>query len=163
MTPRRGLLAVGLVAAALAVLLLGAAVISRAAPQSRADQVEAIAAELRCPTCQALSVADSRSDAAAEIRRQIHALLAEGLTADEVKQHFADRYGEWILLSPTSPGAWLVPAIVTLAAVAALALWLRRAHPGSDAGSASGEAVAERGPDDRYRERVRDELEALDA
>lgn len=163
MTARRGFFVLGLATAALAAVLMGAAVISRAVPQSRAEQVEAIAAELRCPTCQALSVADSRSDAATEIRRQIDALLAEGLTADEVKRHFVDRYGEWILLSPTSPGAWLVPAIVTLLAIAALAIWLRRERPEPGSGNESDGRVVERGPDERYRERVRDELEALDA
>lgn len=144
--------------AAAGALLVGLA-LSRAAPATRAEQVESIAAELRCPTCQALSVADSQSDAAAEMRRQIGALLDEGRSPDEVKRHFVDRYGEWILLSPTSPAAWVIPAAATLAALAALAVWLRRGDRVSPfAGASAGPA-----PDDRNRQRVRDELEALDA
>ena len=130
-------------------------------PLSRAAQVEAIASELRCPSCQALSVADSPSGAAAEMRRQIDALLAEGRTPDEVKQHFVDRYGEWILLAPTSPAAWVVPVLITVAALAGLAVWLRR-RPAAG-GAAEAPDSSPRRAEDRYRERVRDELEALDA
>src|SRR5438477_641106 len=69
----------------------------------------------------------SRSTSATEIRRQIDTQLSAGRSADQVKQSFVDRYGEWILLSPAAPIAWLLPVGVLLAAIVMLALWLGRA------------------------------------
>ena len=159
-------------AALVAVLAIGAVAMLRpAAPLTAAEQADAIAAELRCPTCESLSVADSPSAPAAEIRRQIAVLLAEGRTAAEVKRHFVDRYGEWILLAPSAPLAWLVPPLVIAVGGMALVVWLRRNAP-SRAEPPDGPTHADATGTDpatspsvpaRYRDRVREELEAMDA
>ena len=119
-----------------------------------AERTDALAGELRCPDCQGLSVADSQTAAAREIRRQVDELVASGATDDEVRAHFVDRYGEWILLGPRVPAFWLLPLIVVLAGTAALVLWLR--------GGRSLEATPPE-PTDAARRRVREEAEALDA
>jgi cytochrome c-type biogenesis protein CcmH len=148
-----------LVAAAAAVALAAVLTVGalRPATANRAEQARAIAAELRCPDCQALSVADSPTQAAAEIRRQIDEMLDAGRSPDEIRAHFVDRYGEWILLAPASPVAWLVPPLALAAAGALLAAWLvrrpYRAGPRTETPSTSQAA----------RERVREEAEALDA
>ncbi|HJT64391.1 MAG TPA: cytochrome c-type biogenesis protein CcmH, partial [Candidatus Limnocylindria bacterium] len=68
----------GLVVAA---LVVGALLVLRpATPPTQADQARAIAAELRCPDCAGLSAADSPTQAAAEIRREVEAQLAAGRT-----------------------------------------------------------------------------------
>ena len=130
-----------------------------AAP-TQAEVAHQIAGDLRCPDCQGLSVADSSSASAVEIRRQIDAQLTAGRSPDEVKQSFVDRYGEWILLSPTAPIAWLLPFGVLLAAIAVLAVWIVRARkPGARTDAASGmDRVSE-----AQRARAREEAEALDA
>ena len=120
-----------------------------AAP-SQAELAHQIAADLRCPDCQGLSVADSSSASATEIRRQIDAQLSAGRSADQVKQSFVDRYGEWILLSPAAPIAWLLPVGVLLA------LWIGRAGRPERPGAVP--AVSE-----MDRARAREEAEALDA
>ena len=120
-----------------------------------AQRVDALAAELRCPDCQGLSVADSQTASAREIRRQIAELVDAGASDDEVRAHFVDRYGEWILLAPTSPVAWVLPFVALVAGVAALAAWLARRRP---APVADGSTV-----DDETRRRLHDEVEALDA
>jgi cytochrome c-type biogenesis protein CcmH len=145
---------------ALGALLAMAAVVALLAlrPGSAPTQAEVahqIAADLRCPDCQGLSVADSSSASALEIRRQIDAQLSAGRSADQVKQSFVDSYGQWILLAPASPIAWLLPLVVLLAAVAVLAVWVARARgPAASAGA----PVTE-----RDRARAREEAEALDA
>jgi cytochrome c-type biogenesis protein CcmH len=122
---------------------------------SDAARTDALAAELRCPDCQGLSVADSQTAAAREIRRQIGELVAADATAEEVRAHFADRYGEWILLAPTSPIAWVLPFALLVVGVAALGAWLlRRGH----APATGTEAV-----DEDVRRRLHEEAEALDA
>jgi cytochrome c-type biogenesis protein CcmH len=121
---------------------------------SNADRTDALAAELRCPDCQGLSVADSQTATAREIRRQIDELLASGATDAAVRAHFVDRYGEWILLAPTSPIAWILPFMALALVVAALGTWLVRRRPAPAATATVDEAT---------RRRIHDEAEALDA
>jgi cytochrome c-type biogenesis protein CcmH len=142
-----------------ALLALGAlalvAALGPAPLPTQAEQAARIAAELRCPDCQALSVAESQTAAAGAIRRQISELLAAGRTPEQVRQHFVDRYGEWILLAPTSPLVWLLPAAAVLLGIGLLAWWLRRG------GSVVPAAPPPTGG--ALRERIRDEVEQLDA
>lgn len=123
-------------------------------PASDAGRTDALAAQLRCPDCQGLSVADSQTVSAREIRRQIGELVAGGATDDEVRAHFVDRYGEWILLAPTSPVAWVLPFAVLALGLVGLATWLIRRRPRAAAGAPIDEAT---------RRRLHDEAEALDA
>ena len=120
-----------------------------------AERTDALAAELRCPDCQGLSVSDSQTAAAREIRRQIDELLAAGATDDEVRAHFTSRYGEWILLAPSAPLLWLIPFAAVIAGLLALAAWLVRRRPRA--------ATAPAPLTDRQRRRLHDEAEALDA
>jgi cytochrome c-type biogenesis protein CcmH len=144
-------LAAGALVALAALLGVGAL---RASPATRAAQAAELAAELRCPDCAGVSVAESPTRPAAEIRRQIGQLLDEGRTPDEVRQHFVDRYGEWILLAPRPAVAWLVPVLALVAAVAILVAWLRPRSPTRSSGEQT--AAAD-------RQRLHDEAEALDA
>jgi cytochrome c-type biogenesis protein CcmH len=146
--------------AAVALLALGGLLALQltwpSAPPSPAEQAAQLAAELRCPDCQALSVAESRTLAAEAIRREIAEQLAAGRTPHEVRDHFVARYGQWILLQPTDPLIWVLPVAALLLGAAVFGWWLR----GSLRGRAS--ADVERAASDEERRRVRDELEALD-
>jgi cytochrome c-type biogenesis protein CcmH len=124
---------------------------------TRAETAAAIAAELRCPDCQSLSVADSHTPSAVEIRREIDELLAGGASPDGVRQHFTERYGDWILLAPRSPLAWALPFLAILVGVGLLVIWLR---PWVRAGHGA-VTTQPAGPDAQLRQ-VRDEAEALD-
>lgn len=143
-----------------ALLALGALVALEAlrpdAPLTAAEQAQRIAAELRCPDCQSLSVAESQTAAAAAIRTQIVELLAAGRSPDQVRRHFVERYGEWILLEPTAPIAWWLPVVALLAGIGLLAAWLLRG------GRAESEAVPAPSSE-AARRQVRDEVEQLDA
>jgi cytochrome c-type biogenesis protein CcmH len=145
-----GLAAVAGVAIA-AILLIGGA--------PAADQADAIARELRCPDCQALSVADSPTASAAEIRRQIDALLASGESPDAIRAHFVARYGEWILLAPSAPAWWILPLAVVILGAAALLAWLAVAARRAPEGVAAHDPA----PDGGTRRRIREDAEALDA
>ena len=147
----RGVLPAVAVGAALA---LGAMLAILWLSPAGTDRADALASELRCPDCQGLSVADSQTASAREIRRQVDELVAAGATDDEVRAHFVDRYGQWILLAPSSPAAWILPFVAVAAGVALLAAWLVRRRPGHP------EQVA---LDDETRRRLHEEAEALDA
>ena len=147
-------IAVGLALAA--ATLVAVVTMDSDAGRTPTERSAALARELRCPDCQGLSIADSPTASAVEIRRQIDELLAGGASDDEVRRHFVDRYGEWILLAPTAPFTWLLPFGVVLAGAALLLVWLRR-RSGSPADPPDSAVSA------AQRRRLRDEVEAIDA
>ena len=89
-----------------------------------------IASELRCPVCQGLSVADSTSPTAQNMRADIERRLDEGQSRAEIVDAYVARYGEWILLRPRPTGlamlAWGGPAAIAAAGGIALATAFRR-------------------------------------
>ena len=93
------------------------------------DQTRAIASELRCVVCQNLSVADSPSDTAQEMRAIIRDQVAAGKSPQQIKDYFVSKYGEWVLLAPTTKGfslfAWVLPYIVLIAGLALGVMFLR--------------------------------------
>ena len=138
--------------------LAAVALLRPAEPPTLAEQAHQLAAELRCPDCQVLSVAQSHTAAAAAIRSEIRDLLAAGQSVDAVRAHFVASYGEWILLSPTAPIAWWLPVAAFLGGAALLTIRLRQ---GRSRPEPAGTAATP--PDADLRARVRAELEELDA
>lgn len=71
--------------------------------------------ELRCPNCQSQNLAGSNSIIAADLRREVHRLLQEGLTDQQITEHMINRYGDYILyrpqLKPETALLWLAPII----------------------------------------------------
>lgn len=141
--PRGSWLAWALLGALVVTALLGVlmAVMPGTEPTAE-EQSRAIAAELRCPDCAGLSAADSPTQAAGEIRRQVDEMLAAGLSPDEIKASFVARYGPWILLTPPGAAPWLVPLAATALGTIILAWWLlrpgrARAHPAAESGPAA--------------------------
>jgi cytochrome c-type biogenesis protein CcmH len=158
---RRWLLPLAVVGlAALGVMLL-VMMLQPAPTLTTNEQAQLLAGELRCPDCQALSVAESHTAAADAIRAEITKQLAGGRSVEAVRQHFVDRYGQWILLEPADPPIWLLPLVVVAIGVGLFAWWLR-ARPTDETDAGGGETGGETAPDDEARRAVRDELEALD-
>ena len=92
---------------------------------SAADRAHDIAAGLRCPVCLNLSVADSPSRLAGEMRSEIATRLREGQSPEQIRAFFIDRYGEWILLEPPRRGLnWIPWAVPIVALVVGVAVWV---------------------------------------
>lgn len=133
-------------------------------PPPPADRVQQLAYDigvhLRCPVCQGLSVADSTSPAAVAMQNRVRELVAAGYDEAQIKAFFVERYGEWILLEPTTEGLnlliWLLPGIgVGLGVAWAAATMLQwRKEPDDDLPSDRGAL-----PKDRYEQRLLAELE----
>ncbi len=94
------------------------------------DQAHLLAAELRCPVCQNLSVADSPSEMANQMRDLIREKIQQGESPDQIRTYFVSRYGEWILLAPKRQGfnwvAWLLPFGAILVGVGVIGWVVRR-------------------------------------
>src|SRR5437879_10647824 len=100
---------------AAALLAIAATLVLAARPhEATADErVDRITAELRCPVCQGLSVKDSGSETARQMRDLVTQRVQQGRTDAEIEAEFRGAYGDWILLSPPfaswSGIVWLVP------------------------------------------------------
>ena len=106
-----------------------------AAQQSPADSVlEArtaeVAAQLRCPVCQGLSIQDSPSELSQQMRAVVKDQLRAGKSPDEVKAYFISKYGEWILLEPKPRGfnvlVYALPVALVLAGLGVIAMAVRK-------------------------------------
>lgn len=92
-------------------------------------QVREVASSLRCPVCLALSIQDSPSSLAEDMRDVIRDRLRAGETPDEVREYFVSRYGEWVLLEPRAEGfnlaVWTLPVALLLTGLV-FVIWLAR-------------------------------------
>lgn len=152
MTRDRALILVALLA------VLGAVAWSvRPNEVTAAERVDRITSELRCVTCQGLSVKDSLAPSARQMRDIVAQRVAEGRTDEEIRAEFRASYGDWVFLSPPATSwtglIWLVP-LVALAAGIGVALARIRSAPPSVAAPPAHEVAA-------LRERVARE-ESLD-
>jgi cytochrome c-type biogenesis protein CcmH len=111
-------------------LCCGAAAAFAAADLKLEDRVRAIASELRCVVCQNLSVADSPSDLAKEMRNLVRELVQQGKTREEIDAYFVSRYGEFVLLSPPKRGfnllVWGLPFLAIAVGGGVVYLVVRR-------------------------------------
>ena len=123
----------------------GDTVAPRASTQSPADsaleaRTSAVAAKLRCPVCQGESIQDSPSTLAREMRGVVKEKLRAGETPEQIEAYFVARYGEWILLEPTTKGLnlmlYVFPFILVIGGVALVVFLVRRwtkSAPGPEA------------------------------
>ena len=144
-----------------AVLALAAGVSLVAAAPVSEDAVRIVASQLRCVVCQSLSVADSPSETAHQMREIIRQRLTAGETPEQVKAYFVEKYGLWILLSPPRQGfsalVWVVPFVALLTGLVLVVIAVRRWSRRSPV------AVAPPPPvDEATRERISRELAELD-
>ncbi len=118
----------------LAAILVSAAVAKEAAPASADPALEArvqrVAAELRCLVCQNQTIADSTSDLANDLRREVREQLQRGVGEEQVVQYMTDRYGDFVRYRPpfkTSTALlWLGPAALLAIGLGVLITVLRR-------------------------------------
>ncbi len=100
---------------------------SDGSPEAR---VERLTEELRCPTCQGLSVADSPSSTARAMTADVRRRVEVGETDAEIRQVYVETWGEWILLSPEGSGlgavVWALPVSGVVLSAAGLGFVLRR-------------------------------------
>lgn len=99
-------------------------------PGHSQDLIQDIGKELRCPTCQGVSILESETPQSIAMRHEVEEQIAKGKNKEEVIQYFLNRYGEWILRKPSfsSPVGiffWVIPTLILILGPGVL-LWLHR-------------------------------------
>ena len=97
------------------------------------QRYERLIHEFRCLVCFDESIANSDADLAADFRRQIHAMVADGKSDQQIRSFMVNRYGDFVLYKPPlQPNTWLLwggPFLLLLIALTALfSILRRRAH-----------------------------------
>ncbi|HEX2701557.1 MAG TPA: cytochrome c-type biogenesis protein CcmH [Acidimicrobiales bacterium] len=101
-----------------------------AGPVTPGGRASRLAGQVRCPTCEGLSAAESESSASVAIRAEIRRRIDAGATDEEVRAFLVGRYGRDILLTPEGSGiaglVWALPVAVLVLGAGGLALSFRR-------------------------------------
>jgi cytochrome c-type biogenesis protein CcmH/NrfF len=121
---------IGAVAAATALLLVGALSSSAAGVEPRASLPD-IEDEVMCTICGTL-LAESESPQADRERALIRNLIAQGKDKAQIEDALVAQYGPRVLATPSGHGfdllAWLVPGVAIAGALIAIVLILRRSR-----------------------------------
>lgn len=132
------------------------------------DEVNRVARQLNCPTCQSLNLEDCRTQTCTQWRDNIKDLLAQGYTEQEVLDWHIARFGVEVLQEPPRAGAglfaWLLPALGLLAGSAWLFFIVKRWSKNTDpipteAGNSNVSDNADF--DDEYLQRIEQDLKDL--
>nr|WP_071796038.1 cytochrome c-type biogenesis protein [Natronohydrobacter thiooxidans] len=99
-----------------------------------------ISAGLRCLVCRNESIDESNAELARDMRLLVRERLVEGDSDAEVLAFIVERYGEYVLLRPTTEGAnmllWIAAPVLFVIALLSAGLYLRRRanapEPGKD-------------------------------
>ena len=114
----------------LILLILSVGLQTSYADEQLENQVRKIAHQLRCPTCQAMSVKESEAGIAVNMKNKIRTMLEEGRSEAEILDFFVERYGEWILRSPQKKGfnllLWVLPGVLIIFSALMVYLYLRK-------------------------------------
>lgn len=118
------------VMAVVAVVALGIGTFGSRDSRSIEEHVLDVAATIRCPQCASQSSKDSDTSAARAVRAEIRERIDDGQSDDEIRDYFASRFGEELLLTPPSTGVgalvWIIPVVVTVLAAIGLGFAFRR-------------------------------------
>ncbi len=97
--------------------------------ETASERVDRITSELRCVVCQGLSVKDSPSESARQMRDIVVQRVAAGRTDEQIRDEFRANFGDWVVLAPPLGSwaglIWLVPIAALLTGIALAWRWLR--------------------------------------
>ncbi|UWQ34994.1 cytochrome c-type biogenesis protein CcmH [Leisingera sp. M527] len=142
------LLAVSVLAPSPALAVEPDEVLADPALESRARE---LSKDLRCLVCRNESIDESNAELARDLRVLVRERLVAGDSDGEAMSFIVDRYGEYVLLRPTTGGAnwllWAAGPLMLLAALVIAVFYVR--------GRARAPKAAEQGLSADERERLR--------
>jgi len=94
------------------------------------ERFDKLAEELRCLVCQNQSLADSDAILARDLRDEVHAMVMQGNTDEEIKSFLVSRYGDFVLYRPPVRKdtllLWLAPLLLLTGGAVIMAITISR-------------------------------------
>lgn len=94
------------------------------------QRFEQLGQEIRCVVCQSEPVATSQAKIAIDMREVIKERILKGENDNQIRQYFADHYGEYVLLRPQMNSAtyllWGAPFLLLLIGAAYAFYFIKR-------------------------------------
>ena len=110
---------------------------------------EGVIKELRCLVCQNETIADSNASLAVDLRREVHRMIADGKSDEEIRDFMLARYGDFVLYNPRMSGKnlllWAAPALFLLIGVFAAVRFIKRRAEEVDIATETDQAGPEAG------------------
>ncbi|HAD06594.1 MAG TPA: hypothetical protein DCE76_05485 [Anaerolineaceae bacterium] len=133
-------------------------------PTPSDDDVNRVARQMYCPVCENIPLDVCPTQACAQWRELIRLKLSEGLTDEEIRQYFAEQYGDRVLDVPPARGLnWLVyvlPPVFILGGVWLVVRVFRsmQRSPATIGGDSAESPPTPSAADDPYLARIEEEL-----
>jgi cytochrome c-type biogenesis protein CcmH len=112
-------------------------------PQLQA-RYEKLNRELRCLVCQNQTIADSNATLAADLRREVRDLIAQGKSDEDIREFMIERYGDFVLYRPRMTATnfllWAAPVLLLLVGLIAAVRVIRKRAADTDTDSGDPEA-----------------------
>lgn len=100
------------------------------ASEAEQKRYHVLVEELRCPKCQNQNLSGSNSPIAADLRRELHRMIEQGESDDEIKEFMVKRYGNFVLYRPpldkNTVILWSLPAVLVFMALLIVILYRLR-------------------------------------
>jgi cytochrome c-type biogenesis protein CcmH/NrfF len=110
-------------------LLFGALVVGHGtSSNSVRARTDRIASDIKCPTCQGLSVKQSSAGPAKAIYAEIQRQVTEGQTDANIRGYLVSRFGTEQLLRPEATGVTSIVWIAPVGLLLAFARWRPKTH-----------------------------------
>lgn len=122
------------------------------------DDVNRVARQLYCPVCENTPLDVCPTQACAQWRGLIRDKLAAGWTDEQIKQYFAEQYGERVLAQPQMPLVYIVPPILLLVGLGLLLMAFRAMRRQPAKAAATPQSTPTDAGQDDYLKRVEEEL-----
>src|SRR5690554_1135638 len=91
---------------------------------------QTLSAQLRCLVCQGQAIGDSNADLAVDMRKEVHRMIVEGQSDQEIVDYMVARYGDFVLFKPPVNAStyllWFGPFVLALIGVWVLFTLVRR-------------------------------------
>lgn len=104
-------------------------------------RARSLSQNLRCLVCRNENIDDSNADLARDLRLLVRERLVAGDSDEQAVAFIVDRYGEYVLLNPTTKGSnlvlWIAGPAMLLGGGAVAALYLRRRRNAPEHGADS--------------------------
>ncbi len=101
---------------------------------SQEQRFQQLTEELRCPKCQNQNIADSNAPIARDMREEVHRMIRNGASNDEIVDALVSRFGEFILYKPRVEKRtlllWATPALAVLVGFLAVLVVVVRSRRG---------------------------------